>query len=143
MDPLSFTASLIAVVAAAAQISKALSRLRAFGKVPDQICSLKNEITDLEVVLRQLSHRLGQDGRPPAHIEHGALQQILERAKDNLSAVALRIDHLATVFAVEKRTKLISRSAVWLKERSKFDQSQKDIKALRETLSLMFNISHS
>jgi hypothetical protein len=143
MDPLSFTASLIAVVAAATQISKALSRLRAFGKVPDQICSLKNEVTDLEVVLRQLGHRLHQDGLPPTSLEHESLSQILERTKGELGTIALRVERLATAFSKQNKTKIISCSAIWLKERSKFEQSQKDIKCLRETLSLMFDVSHS
>ena len=55
-DPLSLVASMIAIATAAAQISKAISRLRNFGEVPIRVYAIKNEVSDLEGVLRHVEH---------------------------------------------------------------------------------------
>lgn len=53
MDPLSFTASLIAVVGAAATAAKQLENLRTtLRDASSALCSLTNEISDLRIVLR-------------------------------------------------------------------------------------------
>ena len=59
-DPLSLVASVIVIATAAAQISKAIARLRHFGEVPGQVYSLKNEVADLEAVLHHVQHALEQ-----------------------------------------------------------------------------------
>ncbi|KAL9071606.1 MAG: hypothetical protein Q9157_005414 [Trypethelium eluteriae] len=52
MDPLSLTASIIAVVGAATTVAKQLDHLRAtLRDTPDDLCSVVNEISDLQLVL--------------------------------------------------------------------------------------------
>ncbi|KAF2232683.1 ankyrin [Viridothelium virens] len=52
MDPLSLTASIIAVGGAAATVAKQLNHLRTtLRDVPDDLCSVVNEISDLQLVL--------------------------------------------------------------------------------------------
>lgn len=82
-DPLSVTASVLALATAAAQISKAISRLRHFGEVPGKAYALKNETSDLEAVLREVGHALEQNSLAPDN-EQGSPEQILARTKGHL-----------------------------------------------------------
>ena len=81
MDPLSITTSVIALATVAAQISKAISKLRHFGEVPGRIYALKNKVSDLELVLRGISRAVEQkslvlDNAPES------LDRVLSRTKD-------------------------------------------------------------
>jgi enamine deaminase RidA (YjgF/YER057c/UK114 family) len=56
MDPISVTASVIAVATLAAQIAAALSDLRTLCKqLPGRLHALSNEVSDVEVVLIQVA----------------------------------------------------------------------------------------
>ena len=50
-DPLSITASIIAVLGAADSVSKVLSKIRIFNDSPDGLLALINEVSDFKVVL--------------------------------------------------------------------------------------------
>jgi enamine deaminase RidA (YjgF/YER057c/UK114 family) len=57
MDPLSVTASVIAVATLAAQITSALSELRTLCKqLPGRAHALSNKISDIEVFLVQVAN---------------------------------------------------------------------------------------
>jgi hypothetical protein len=84
MDPLSIIASVLTLATAAAQIGTAISRLRHFGEVPGKIYALKNEVSDLEVVLRQIGQALKQKSLAPDNA-HGSLEQVLARTKGHLT----------------------------------------------------------
>ena len=49
-DPLSITASIIAVVGAAEGIGTIINRIKTFREEPDELFSLINEISDLRIV---------------------------------------------------------------------------------------------
>lgn len=48
MDPLSATASAIALIQAAAAIGKGIKAIQSFGRAPTELCSLLNELTTLQ-----------------------------------------------------------------------------------------------
>ena len=52
MDPLSFTASLFTVIAAAGASVKIIKKVKSLGHLPTQMCALLNEVSELRVVLR-------------------------------------------------------------------------------------------
>ncbi len=143
MDPLSITASVIAIATAAAQISKAIRGLRAFGEVPGRIYAVKNEVADLEVVLRQVGHALQQPQRrlsPDA--DYGELTAILARTQDRLSELAETLGRVATSCESAAGSK-ISRASIWWKEKSRFQRLQNDIHSIKESLNLMLGASNS
>jgi len=143
MDPLSITTGVLAIASAAAQISKALSHLRAFGEVPRQLYAVKNEVSDLEVVLRQIEYALRQktlvqdpDGDP--------LEQVLDRAKGLLAELATRLEHLASrIGGSETKIQFIKKSLVWIKEEKSFHRLQADIHKVKTSLTLMLGVSNS
>ncbi|PVH88072.1 hypothetical protein DL98DRAFT_648957 [Cadophora sp. DSE1049] len=51
MDPLSISASIVALLGAAATVARGLDRLRAWRNAPVELISLLNEVADLQVVL--------------------------------------------------------------------------------------------
>jgi len=140
-DPLSLAASVIAVATAAAQISKAISRLRHFGEVPGRVYALKNEISDLEVVLRQVGHALEQKSLAPDDGQ-GSLEQILARTKGHLADLAKALERVANACAGGK-VKIISKSAIWLKEKTLFQGFQEDIRSVKATLNLILSAANS
>lgn len=140
-DPLSVVASVIALATAAAQISKAISRLRHFGEVPGRVYALKNEISDLEGVLRQVGEALEQKSLTPDN-EQGSLEQILARTKDHLAGLAKALERVANACAGGK-VKIISKSAIWWKEKTLFEGFQEDIRSVKATLNLMLCAANS
>src|SRR2546421_11355751 len=94
MDPLSIIGSVLAIATAAAQISTAISQLRHFGEVPGKIYALKNEVSDLEVVLRQIGQALEQKSLVPDNA-NGSLEQVLARTKGHLADLAKALERVA------------------------------------------------
>ena len=55
-DPLSFAASVVAVLAAAEGVAKTLSRVRKIIDAPSELLALINEVSDLQVVLGEVQN---------------------------------------------------------------------------------------
>ncbi len=140
-DPLSVVASVIAIATAAAHISKGISRLRHFGEVPGRVYALKNEISDLEVVLRQVGYALEQKSLNPDN-EQGSLEQILARTKGHLAGLAKALERVANACAGGK-VKIISKSVIWWKEKTLFQGFHEDIRSVKATLNLMLGAANS
>lgn len=140
-DPLSLIGGILAIATAAAQISKAISRLRAFGEVPSQVYRLKNEVADLEVVLLQVGSAL-QEKNLALEPEQGSLEQILGRTKAHLTDLAKALDNVANACAGGK-FKDIRRGTIWWKWKALFQDFQDDIHAVKETLNVILGASNS
>lgn len=143
MDPLSITTGILAIATAAAQIPKALSRLRAFGEVPRQLYGLKNEVSDLELVLRQANYASKQ--RTLLHDpDADSLGVLLDRAKVHLADLVTRLERLApTVGGSKTGIRAIKKSVIWLREEKSFQRLQLDINQVKTSLSLMLGVSGS
>ena len=141
MDPLSIVTSVLALAAAAAQVSTAISRLRHFGEVPGKIYALKNEVSDLEVVLRQIGQALEQKSLAPDHAR-GSLEQVLARTKDHLAALAKALERVAKACTGSK-IKVICKSTIWLKEKELFQSFRDDIGSVKATLNLVLGTANS
>jgi DNA repair ATPase RecN len=140
-DPVSIAVNVIAIATAASQISKAISHLRKLGQVPGRVYALRNEVTDLEVVLRQVGNALQQNTLTPEN-QHGSLQEVLSRAKDNLAEISKTLERIANA-CDRSKAKVISRTAVWFKEKSHLQTLQDDIRTVKEIFNLMLGASNS
>lgn len=140
-DPLSLVASIIAVATVAAQISQAISNLRGLGKVPDQLYALKNEVTDLEIVLRQIGDSIEQRDVIQG-TDSGSLREVLQRAKEKLAELAKVLGSIADA-CIGGKTKIVNRAVVWWKEKGHLQALQDDICTVKATLNLMLGASHS
>ncbi|KAK6495088.1 hypothetical protein TWF481_003116 [Arthrobotrys musiformis] len=103
MDPLSITASVIAVVTAACQVSNGLIKLTTVLKeAPDIVMALQNEVNDIQIVVHTardvLQQRFGQQNGTAVNISSQVdyLRGSLERskildAKDELRGIRLEV----------------------------------------------------
>ncbi|KAJ5776449.1 uncharacterized protein N7511_001460 [Penicillium nucicola] len=138
-DPLSPVASVIAIATAASQICKAISRLRAFGQVPYRVYVLRNEVTDLEVVLRQVAQAIEQNSSTPG-LKETSLKPILARTKDILLKLATSLEHVSKAC---NGGKFINRANIFLKETELFQGFQDDIRTMKSNLTLILGTSNS
>lgn len=139
MDPLSLTASIIAVVGAGSAVSKGLKKLLSTRNLPAIVLQLNNEVTDLQYVvrdvdalLRQHDHTV-QEGRQ-ALLGYGSLIRALEHTKKTLLALESLIAYeLTTMDSRNGRTKVDWIS--WLRLEPKVKHLKEEIRNDRMRLS--------
>lgn len=141
MDPLSITVSIIALAEAATKISKLIAELRHFGELPAKIYVLKNEVSDLETVLRQTAQAL-RNQPVPAGKTHESLEPMLARTKDRLVDLADALGRIANSVSGSK-LKAIWNTAVWANEKETFQNFRDDISSIKSSLGLMLSASVS
>jgi len=136
MDPLSLTASVIAVIGAADSTGKGLLKLIALRGVPDIVLALNNEIAELKLMLHELEALLYDTALSEvsrAHLNSSVLPNVL-RAKD-------RLDALRTVTEQElhRRDGSINRAA-WLKVERKVCRIQTSLRDSRQSINVALSI---
>ena len=91
-DPLSITASIIAVLGAAEGVNKTLSKIKSLRHAPNEVLALINEVSDLRLVLGEVERCVIRDAsRPSSPIEQlQTMSTLVERAKNTL----LELDQL-------------------------------------------------
>ena len=139
-DPLSLAASVIAVATVAAQISKAITKLRVFNELPGRLQALKNEITDLEVVLHHM-HSLVEERKVMPRADQASLVSLLERANLKLRELATVIDRIGV--SCVGGGKLVNRAASWWKEKPRVQALQDDIREVKGNLNILLGASNS
>ena len=130
-DPLSVTASIIAVVGAAEGVTKTLARIRDIRNAPEELLALINEVSDLRIILGDIQSYVQNDTRPLTlqdALQH--LSILINRAKDKL----LQLDELIQYRLTKPESVLdqikISRRE-WTRAKTtvdKFRQSLRDIR---------------
>jgi hypothetical protein len=145
MDPLSVTASVIAVAALAADIAAALSDLRTLCKqLPGRVHALSNEVSDIEVVLFQVAKVIKERSCSPIPAEetdHTTIPHLLRKAETKLNELKSIIDGLAA--ASQRNNVLIFRAGLWRKEQPRLQALQEDIKAIKSSLNVILGASNS
>ena len=90
-DPLSITASIIAVVGAAEGVTKTLAKIRNIRNAPEELLALINEVSDLRIILAGIQSYVQNTAASPElqdALQH--LTVLINRAKDKL----LQLDEL-------------------------------------------------
>lgn len=143
MDPLSFAASIITVVTIAGTTAKELSHLcRALRDAPTEVHALNNEVVDLQGILRAIQAVADTEdcagaGQNEAQLglqtgslkAPGAMMIIhLDRAKEKLS----ELSHLTQKCMAKGRS--FHFHTVWLRERSKAQALQRELRNIRTNL---------
>lgn len=144
MDPLSVTASVLAIVTAAEKVSKVISALRQdWVSFPGRLHALHNEVDDLESILRQVARCLeARKTRLALQSAEGGLLSTLWRGKEKLDELQDVLDRLLPSSAAGKRDTL-SRVIVWRKEQSRVSALQEDIKGVKANLNVLLGASNS
>ena len=87
-DPLSITASIIAVVGAAEGIANTFAKIKDIRHAPFEILALMNEVSDLKIVLETVQRSIDRSRLPRGELL--LLAGLIQKAKDKL----LQLDNL-------------------------------------------------
>ena len=132
-DPLSITASIVAIIGAAEGVTKIIRKVKHIQHAPIKLLALLNEVADLTTVLKVVQTFIRDQNTQSCNIPQDQVQQVsilVDRAKDEI----LQLEKLIEYTLVKPNSTLesikISRQE-WLKARpeiTEFQQSFRDIR---------------
>ena len=149
MDPLSLTASIIAIIGVGGQAAKATRRLASLKGAPDLILALNNEIADLHLVvvaIQDVFERQQTGGMPVPGNRAGEINldasvtNSLTQANDKVTdfeALYKRLD--VSILGSNAEFNKIA----WLREHKRVKQLQEDLKSVRLKLAGALGILNS
>ena len=136
-DPLSITASIIAILGAAEGVTKMVGKLKSIQNAPTELLALLNEIADLTLVLRHVQNfTRSQSTRSPQlfpdQFQH--LSTLVDRAREKV----LRLEELIEYRLVKPDSTpaniKISRLD-WVKARRPLKEFQQSLRDIRQNIS--------
>ncbi|EPS39909.1 hypothetical protein H072_6396 [Dactylellina haptotyla CBS 200.50] len=142
MEAVGLAASILTLAQVASTIGNTISRVRQFGKVPQQVYALKNEVSDLEVVLYQVWEAL-QANSLPATSSHTSLENIVARTRIQLTELAKALSQAGKASENGNVYKVIGRSTIWWKWDELCQKFQHEIRTAKDNLKLVLGVSHS
>jgi hypothetical protein len=151
MDPLSVTASVIAILGAAATIAKQLNLLRTtLSHASSSLCSLTNEISDLRVVLGACETAIGELYSNPdlsqrrSRVPLSDLDQILGRIRESLAELGAILTSCMPACSPDTSSKQSIRAAKlkWVREKSNAQRLQNHVRESKQDLLVLLE-SHS
>ena len=143
MDPLSLTASVIAVATLAAQTCNTFAKLRALHKaIPGRLHALNNEAVDIELVLYQVAAVFRErEGLLSSDPEQADIKHLLEQAKTKLDELRTIVNGLCDTCIDTKVSPF--RGYRWHKEQERLQGLQNGINSVKCSLNIMLGASHS
>lgn len=141
MDPLSITAGIVGILAAAASTGRAFEELRQLCKtLSGKLHALSNEVSDLELVLHQVASVIKKRTGDPALKEQGEhVQHLLKQADAKLAELRTIVE---TFTHIAKTTKApVFQAFAWRKHQSRLQALQEDIKTVKCSLNIMLGAS--
>ena len=131
-DPLSITASIIAVVGAAEGITKTLAKFKSIRNAPDELLALINEVSDLNIILSNVQSYIIHNTQKP-QISQEELQNIstlINRAKEKLLELDQLIQYqLVKPESIPDRLKVSRRE--WLRARGTIEKLRQSLRDIR------------
>lgn len=151
MDPLSLTASLIAVLGAAGTIAKQLNLLRStLRHASSTLCSLTNEISDLRVVLSACETAIGELYSNPdlsqrrSRVPLSDLDQILGRIRGSLAELGAILSSCLPACSPDTNTRhcICVAKLKWIREKNNAQTLQNQVRESKQDLLVLLE-SHS
>lgn len=137
MDPLSFTASLLAVIGSAVTVAKNIDQLRrSLRDASEEFCQLLNELSDLQVVLRAINLECTDHYTVPSEW-HG----MFIRSKNKLIELDALIQRCLRGNCDEGRRAKVLKLR-WLKEKEKIMRIRDDLRETRQNLAIALEASN-
>ena len=135
MDPLSLTASIIAILGAGGTISKGLSKIRNLKRAPYIVLQLNNEVTDLHLLIRAVDdlYRRADQSILDAH-EH-LVYNALERAKHAVLELEELIEYVLT--KESDSGKEVNRLG-WIRALDRVKEVKNNIHVVRSNLNMVW-----
>jgi hypothetical protein len=139
-DPLSLTASVIAVATLAAKTASTISTLRAINQLPGRLHAICNEVADLELVLRHIALVLSDRSISRSGERADALLEVINKAEHKL-------DQLDNVVKRVKATcvgngMFFVRAKAWILEKPRLQVLQEDLRTIKANLNIMLGATH-
>lgn len=133
-------ASVIAVATLAGTTAKAFVRLRELHKgVPGRLCGLQREVTDIEVVLRNVAAAIKERADLPIPDRSTAdIPPLIERAETSLEELKAIVEQ---VEADIQKNIPIARGYIWRKRQSELQGIQGEIRSVKSSLNTLFGAS--
>ncbi|MCJ1308975.1 hypothetical protein MMC25_002630 [Agyrium rufum] len=143
MDPLSLTASIIAVAGLAAKTSQAFCTLRETCKtLPGRLHALRNEVTDIQLVLHQVASVCKKRAHDPDVAAQGfAVQHLINQAEkklEDLNAILLTLTRICATNRIP-----LLRVHKWRKDQPLLQALQEDIRSIKGNLNIVLGASNS
>jgi hypothetical protein len=139
MDPLSLTASIIAIVQLSGTIGKGLKRIINLKNAPDIFLALNNEVADLQCIVQDTDDLLRQNPDITGIDPIASVGRALDKAKRTLYRLeSLLAYELTAIKRKDNETKL-DRS-VWLRAERKVQQLKDDIREDKLSLSSALSV---
>lgn len=140
MDPVSVTASVIAIATVAAQVTTAFAELRKDSvELPGRLHALSNEVADIEFVLYQVAAVL-QERNCLSDDDKQSIPALLGQADAKLKQLKNILDRLAGLCT---RRRVLLRASVWRKWLPKLQELQADIRGIKCSLNVLLGASNS
>ena len=143
MDPLSLAASIIAVASLAAKTARTFNDLRVTCKtLPGRLHALSNEVSDLELVLRQVASVFDQRRNDPVLKDNEChIPQLMTQAQSKLEELRAIVQKLCDICANAK-IPLLNVHA-WRRDQPRLQRLQEDIQTVKCSLNVMLGASNS
>ncbi|KAG8531764.1 uncharacterized protein KY384_003400 [Bacidia gigantensis] len=136
MDPVSFAASLLTLLAAANHVAKGLDKLASIRGAPLAVLALNNEVSDLRLVLCEAEPLLEKHkgATISSAIENQSLLSSIERAKD-------RLMELESIIGNRLMRRMGTKDKLgWLYEQDKVQKALLDVQKAKSNVTTMLGI---
>ena len=145
MDPLSLTASIIAVATLATKTSQAFFNLRvACKRLPGRLHAPSNEVADLELVLQQVALVVEKRAHGPSPVvenQQSSIPHLLNQANVKLDQLRPIIQKITKACLANKLS--LFQVHAWRRNQSRLLTLQEDIKTIKCSLNVLLGASNS
>ena len=144
-DPLSLTASIIAILGVVDSVGKALSKIKVLTESPDELLALINEVSDFKVVLYDIERYF----RNPPQTSNAAItdqyfhiSELVNRAKGPLLQLEQMIEyHFKRAETINGQYR-ISRIE-WLRAKMAVERLRQSLRDMRQNVQMHMTLIHS
>ncbi|MCJ1402645.1 hypothetical protein MMC11_005865 [Xylographa trunciseda] len=134
MDPLSLTASILAVLTAAGTVASGLKKLQSLKHASDDFLALMTEVSDLQLVLESVNDAIRAQGESGRHLST-SLAKLLLRAKTTLIKLNKIIQKRLTKTQTTSQNELKVARLAWIIKRSAVRILQEELRDIRLNLT--------
>ena len=140
MDPLSLTASIIAIVGIGGQAAKAVRKLASLKDAPDLLLALNNELSDLRVVVLAIQDvfQKQQSRATEARVDASVVNS-LRQTKETVLKLEALYDRLDTLASWSSWSTPLHK-ATWLREQKRVRMVQEDLGNVRLKLAATLGV---
>ena len=147
MDPLSLTASIIAIVGVGGEVAKAVRKLASLKGAPDLILALNNEISDLHLVIlaiRDIYLRQKASIIPASNdvVTDNTVVNTLTQANDKVLELKALHQRLSAWTTKSGDLSTLNKAS-WLREQKNVRKMQEDLRTVRLKLSTTLGMLNS